>query len=205
MKRTAFLTLALALLLCAGARAAMSDLTGTFDYLYHSLTVRTTMNRGGRAVLDRPAAGWTQAGAELPVVRDERIVGLLRVDYSGSLHIYGSFVSHNPDERIQRGDVVVIPVRVPERAPAHEPLGMTPARVIYHFPAGHSYWALISRGAVDGIQGGDGATVTMNRETTGEFKVVYAGREWSYGLFSPYVRDKEPAFEALEIHFDKQK
>ena len=202
MKRFLLLCAALLILGAAPARAAMSNLVGTYDTQYNELTVRHTIGGGARGVIELAEPGWTQPGAELPVVREEAIIGFLRVDYSGLLNTWGTFLSHDPKMRLEPGDKVVVPKAPPVRPPVDYPMSLMPARVVYHFPAGHSYWAIINRGALDGIEGGDAARVAIRQDTVGEFKVVYAGRAWSYGLFSPYEKNLVPVIETLEIQFD---
>jgi hypothetical protein len=201
MNKTCLPILCLLLCFACAARAAVGALHGQFDHEFRFMPVSHTIADGTRGVIDNPETGWPAAGNELPVARGEAIIGIFRVDYAGALHLWGSLFSHDPGMRLMPGDTVIVPVAAPESRPAAFPLSLEPARIVHHFPAGHSYWAFINRGAAHGVSGAQAAAVNRDREPVGDFQIIYAGEYFSYGLFEPYELKQHPDYKALEIVF----
>jgi hypothetical protein len=201
MKKISLLALCLLVLAASGARAALTDLAGTYEYEFLSLPVHHVTAGGMRGVIEHPGVSWPVAGSELPVLRGEDIIGILRVDFVGGLHLWGSFLSHNDALRLKPGDMVIVPAAAPQRPQHNYPVSLAPARVVYHFPIGHGYWAFINRGAVDGLAGADSGAVSQHKEPVGDFKIVYAGEYYSYGVFAPYKRGQYHDSQTLEISF----
>ncbi len=179
-KIKAFTIIALTIAVCAAATAAQAEnsvpsYTGRFQFV-HPVAI---WDKGRSVAVMNDKSNPYRIGQEMFVLRGDAIIGLLHATYIGSINTYGSFFSHMRDLRLTVKDTIAAPL--PDEMPGR--LSSTSrAQVLYHSqdPTGR-LWAVIDRGTKSGIEAEQEAAALFNGRAIGTFKVVFAGKNISYG------------------------
>jgi len=133
---------------------------------------------GKRVAIFNDDKNSVSTGNELPVLRDDRIIGMLYIKAVGGFNAYGNFYSHDKKIKIEKNDFVAIPL--PDALPARCP-NVDYARILLHTLSDDGIWILIDRGIDDGLDDEWEAAVLKNGTYVGYFELVFAGKDISYG------------------------
>jgi len=160
----------------ARSENSVPSYTGRFLFVHPG----TVWDRGRSMAVMNDGSNTFRAGQELFVLRGDQIIGVFYITSIGSINTYGSFFTHLRELRPTGKDVIAVPI--PGELPAR--LSDTAkAQVLFHTqdPAGR-IWAVIDRGLKNGVEVENKAPALFNGRAIGTFKVIFAGRNLSYGI-----------------------
>jgi hypothetical protein len=158
--------------------ALSAEKTSTYNLRYSREPLVAVYNHGMLGVIASPAVKYIALGQEYPVVRNDMVIGLLRVTDVGKMNIWGAFESSDPHQTLRGGDAVVVTTEPYIRTePVVGDENDVAGRVVFAVRDGVTVWCVADRGAIDGFRGGDKASIVNDDGRADAFNALYSGRE----------------------------
>jgi len=191
---------ALILIICVSA-SGENRIPGYADQ-YNFVRPNSIGDGGKRMAIVNDEQNPLRVGQEMHVMRGDDIIGMFYVTNVGRLNVYGNFYSPIRDILLTNKDDVAIP-RPESLQPRLENTSL--ARILFNSlaPDGR-IWAVIDRGAKDGVEFGQTAAVLLDGRVVGVFKTIFVGKRISYGLIDREAIVSINVVDSLIVDFSRK-